>query len=203
MQFSLLVLACLVVVTRKPTITKASPHDLGSNYSYMVEISHNAAILAHRQSNTILKYTMDSHDIKKVYLKLLPDGFQKDCRKYLIGDDRIVLRENNGSDPTRIYTSNLELMKTYVGDYGQMIGTVGNDMIVYTKMTSRHGCEVHIYSADNNHQLVLTLIPSAGRKWTYGNYGNLSVCRHSQARHIAVVDHENKGLDIYNKEGGF
>ena len=40
---------------------------------------------------------------------------------FKIGDDCIVLRANNGSDPTHIYTGNLELMKTYVGDYGHLI----------------------------------------------------------------------------------
>ena len=171
----------------------------------MVGIGHNAAILAHRHQNTILKYTMDSHDINQNYAKPpLPDGFKLDCRKYLLGDDRIVLRADNGKDPTRLYTGNLELMKTYVGDYGYIIGTFGSDMIVYTKMTSSsHGCEVHIYSADNNHQRVMTLIPSEDRKWSYGYLGNLSVCRHSQSGHMAVVDYANTGLDIYSKEGGF
>ena len=88
---------------------------------------------------------MDGHHIKQVYAKQLPDGFLHNCSNYLLGDDRIVLRAYNGSDPTHVYTGNLELMKTYVGDYGRMIGTLDSDMIVYAKkISSNNECEVHI-----------------------------------------------------------
>ena len=186
-------------LTRNPTFTKAPSLDLGSYYHWVVGIGHNAAILGHYNNKTICKYTIDSHHIEEIYAKPLPDGFQQHCRKYLLPDGCIVLRDINGNDPTKIYTANLVHMKTYSGEYGWLIGTLGSDMIAYVKNTaSSHGYEVHIYSADNNHQRVLRLKPSEDRKWSWC----LSVCMHPHTGYMAVVCNRPHTVDIYNKQGG-
>ena len=188
-----------VLATKPPSFSKAISPCLGSDYRYCVGLASSAALLADVSNNTLVKYAIDGSDAQKMFEKALPDGMKAECCKYLLNDGRIVLREFRGKDPTHIYTDNLTTKTTYKGDYGRLIGTLSPDLLIYAKKTSSsHGYEVHIYSADNNHKQVMTLKPSAGKRW----YWKLSVCRHPYNGYMAVVNHSPNTLDIFN-EGGW
>ena len=74
---------------------------------------------------------------------------------------------------------------SYSGDYNNLIGTLSSDLLMYANnVSSSHGYGVHICSVDNNHQLVMTLIGSEGRKWSK----MLSLCRHPQSGYTVVED---------------
>ena len=186
-------------MTKPPSIDKVTSHDVESNH-WMVGLGSNGALVANGDKKSLMKYTFDENQANKVFEKALPDGMAAPCRKYLLSSGQIALRECSGSDPTYLYTANLGTLKTYAGDYGRLIGTLPNDSLVYAKKTSScHGHEVHIYSADNNHQRVLTLLPSDGKTWS--DY--LSICVHPTTGHMAVVGRSPSTIDVYNMEGWF
>ena len=182
-------------VTIEPAITKAILHNVKRSYHRRVGLGSSAALLADEKKKTFVKYTFDGNNI---FEKAFPHGMTADCRKCFLDDGRIVLRAMDGNDPTRTYNGNLELMQVYAGQYGDLIGSLAPDLLAYSKVTSSsHEYEVHIYSADKKHQRVLILRPGEGRKWSRF----LSVCRHPQAGYVAVVDYDNKRLEIYSNEG--
>ena len=186
-------------MAKPPSIDKVTSRSIESNH-WMVGIGSNGVLLPNGDEKSLMKYTFDGNQANKIFEKALPDGMTRECRKYLLSSGQIALRERYGKDPTYLYTANLGTLKTYTGDYGILIGTLPHDRLVYAKKTSSsHGHEVHIYSADNNHQLVLTLLPSEGKTWS--DY--LSTCVNPTTGHMVVVGWRPNTIDVYNMEGWF
>ena len=182
---------------RVPTITKMSSMDLGNVHSPIVGFGNNEALLSPLMSTSLVKYAMDRHPVTQLWTKTLPHGLDCNCHKYIMTDGTIILRDYYGRGVTHLYSTNLHSIRTFNGDFGYLIGTFANDMIVYAKQTSSPpGGEVDIYSAAT-HQHQLTLTPSQGKTWS----GLLSVCRHPATGSMAVVDSDNETLDIYNEHG--
>ena len=183
-----------------PSITEVFSQDCEKHYDWFVGVGSRSALLADTVKKTLVKYTIDDVQAKKMFEKALPDDIEAYCQKYLLEDGRIVLQDcDYAIDPNRLYSDKLEPLKIIKGDYGYLIGTLTPDLLVYAKKVSLRDYEVDIYSADNNHQRVLTLRPGEGRTWS----GGLSVCRHPYTGYLAVVGYNPSysTLDIYNKKG--
>ena len=118
----------------------------------------------------------------------------KYCSKAFLDNGHIALRPSNASNPTTLYNSQFEPLKTYSGYYGHLIGALGTDQLVYK--SPEHNLK--IYSIDQDHQLVMTLQPFQGESWS-DEY--LSICRDASSKYIAVYHEQNQALDIYDSEG--
>lgn len=54
-----------------------------------------------------------------------------------------------------------------------------------------------IYSGDERHRNIMTLMPPDGEKWSDA----MSVCGHPYAQWVAMVESDNRVLDIYDAGG--
>ena len=173
---------------------KVTSQNLGLDHDYRVGIGINSVLVASRKN--IMKYSFDGVNLKKTFQKALPEGMASYCRKYLLSNGHIVLRDYDDKDPTHIYDEDLKLLRSHNGDYGCLIGTP-TDLLVYAKKISSSHC-AHLQcwqqppsSADTE--------ASEGRELSW----DLSVCRHPHTEYMAIVSSGSKTLDIYNEEGGF
>ena len=186
------------IVTSKPTIRKHASCYIGSDYKFskISDIAGNSAVVGHMNYKSIHVYDLLSQQqqLTHTYSMRLPQGLDADCRKYILDDGRIVLRDLQGTQgPTHVYTSTLQPLKTYTGNYGILIGTMSPDLLAYSnKSSSQQGHEIRIYSLDNNHRLVMTIAPP-------GSYGNLSICKHPTCQYFVAVDASGRSLNIYNR----
>lgn len=191
------VIAVTSTVTRAPSITYTGCHTLWAYFNASIGLGNGAALLVDG-NKTLVKYTVTEGKFRMMFNKELPSDMADNCRKYLLANGRILLRNVN-KDPTVIYTDELEKIYSYSGGYGNLIGTLSPDHIVYAKKSSSgQSHELHIYSAGKYHQRVMVLQPSGGRKWSE----SLSVCQHPKLGLIAVVGHSPNFLDVFNAEGG-
>ena len=181
-----------IPVTREPSVTDHMVDQLGFEANYLVALQNNVALLAH--NNNLMKYSVDNGKIHQLFEKQLPGGLNEDCHKHLLEDGHIALRSEDGGNPTYLYNSQFEVLTTYNGKYGRLIGTLPPDLLVYAS-----GNRVNIFSVGQNHNKVMTLVPCKGRSW--GQF--LSICRHPRSGFLAVVDSYSSTLDIYSREGKF
>jgi hypothetical protein len=86
-------------------------------------------------------------------------------------------------------------MNKYRGGYGWLVAILPGDKVVY-KQETKSGDTLFVYGL-SDHDLLFSLTPPEGKRWR----GVLSVCAHPTTGWIAVTEHRDDTLDIYNEQG--
>ena len=181
-------------VLTPPSIRAVSTHKLTSQHSHVIGFGEDVAIMADTSTRNLVRYKMSRKEIEKLQLNVL----QKDCGKYVLADGKIILGAFKGSNTTNIYSDTLNLLKTYNGYYGRLIGALPPDLLVYVKKSAQFaGLEIHVYSVNKRHQFVMKLHPKKGTRWSE----SLSVCMNPQSGDVAVAGYSPNILDVFDKAG--
>ena len=101
----------------------------------MIAASGNVAVAQDNNQETIVKFHLDSKQQHRTSSCSMPlrYGFNTDCRKYILDNGCIVLRElDDANGPTYVYSSTIQPLETYTGDYGEIIGAFSHDRLAYS-----------------------------------------------------------------------
>lgn len=181
-------------MSQAPIATKLFFHNLRFSGHWNIGLGNGVALMANRDSTSLVKYAVDTHQADKVWERSLPEGMGTVCRKYTLADGHIILRDGN-NDPTQVYDGDLHKLQEYSVGKHWLVGTLPLDLRVYVEKTSTDDYQLYVHDDDELHHW--TLMPAGELKWSW----NLSVCQHPESAYMAVVDKYNKSLDVYNSMG--
>ena len=184
-----------VPVRRDPTLTQLFSQPLGFLGHWNIGLGNGAAIVGNRDNTTLVKYGVDTNQANRIWAECLPQGIGTCCRKYTLGDGKVVLRDGN-NDPTKIFSKTFGPVQAQNVGRDWLIGTLPPDLKVYVRKTSIDNYQLHVH---NRNEYKLMLRPFRWSKWSW----NLSICQHPESGYMAVVDTFNQSLDIYNLWGKY
>ena len=156
-------------------------------------MGHNVGILALNNTNTLYKYSTQDGKINVMCKKELPPNVGPECVKYPLGNGQVVLQ---GGNKTIVCGHELVVTHRYSGEYGELIGTVGQDKIVYCNNQDK--C-VEIYNIRGHRHEMTLKSPPHHATWSC----DLSVCSHPHTGSMVVVDGMYATMDIYDRQGKF
>ena len=141
-------------VISKPSIKKSTSCFIGtgSTFTWLAAIAGNVAIVEIWQKNkVVVKYHLVSQQQPPTSdcTVALPRGLSSHCRKYILDNGYIMLRDRMDTiGSTHVFSSALQPLKTYTGNYGELIGTLSPNLLAYNQQSSAsQGNEyIQIYS---------------------------------------------------------
>ena len=192
------------IMTAACTVKKLFTYEVPFSIKSYLGFSNDGVLVEQLGGNKLMKLKLQmgsSPSYKRAWQKAVPEDVEGFGKRFMLDDGRIIMSNRTTvispeydityQSITFGFSSTLQLIDEFIGDFGYLCGIISPDMLLYSKNIDNKFLkyELDIYRAsDHDHVHTLSEMSS----------GCVSVCKHDKSQWIAIVG--SHMMDIYKSD---